>query len=173
MRAKFINENIANVLKPKTKEEIDDVYVKEFVKKNGMTPDQVQKVVDELQELKVDARLMNRLSNGHISDSPIKISPYQIMDGNRVVAESPTKELAEKMRMAFMNFTFDTRDVKINKEDGGIGGYYSVAKAKRLINKLSLGITTTMINDKHSNLYNKYDNEGYWDWEVERRKKDK
>lgn len=172
MKAKFINETITDVLKPKAKDEIENIYIEEFVRKNGVTPEQAAKLVDDLKELGVDVKLV-RPSNNYVSDSPIKIEPYRIFEVNRVVAECPTREMAEKMLLAFTNLTMDPKNLKIEKDSGSIGNYTSVKNVKKLISRLRMGIKTTMFNDKFFNVNDKFDNDEYWNWEFERREKDK
>lgn len=93
MRAKFINEDINSILKPKPSNEIEKVKRDEFIRKNKVTPEEAEELAEELRKLNVDAIYRSSYNNPNfISDSPIEIKPYQIIDSNRVILTTPTEK---------------------------------------------------------------------------------
>jgi hypothetical protein len=178
MRAKFIYEaigdvlkgkTIGNVLKGKSEEEISDVIEKEFLRKNKVTIKQAQKIVNELNELDVNAKLKDYFSNPaasvYISDMPIEIKQWHILNHNRVILESPTKAMGEELLMAAINFSTSSRNnFKLEGSDGGLQSSISISDAKKLIRKIKLGIKYFSYSDKQSNLYDKYDSDAYHEW---------
>jgi hypothetical protein len=99
MRAKFINENIKDFLKPKSEKEINKLIIDEFKKKNGVSIEEAQKIVDDLNIEGAKAILVYKFGNT-ISNRPINISMHSIFPDNSSfdrLAKAPTLNMANKI----------------------------------------------------------------------------
>jgi hypothetical protein len=135
MRKMLVRESIADLLVGKSKQEVDEIYAKEFQRKNKISIEDAQKLVNELISLDVDAELLSP-NNNYVSDMPIRLNVYKIIDNPHVVTEAPTLKMAEALKTALGNLSMrDKGRFQINKEDGFFS-MLSIYDAKRIISQI-------------------------------------
>lgn len=170
MRAKFVKESVADVLAPKSKEEIFKNMYKEFERRNKATFEEVQKLVKELNDLGVVAKV-DPLDpeRKYIPDgNPITLGYWTIYDSNSHITDAPTKEYAEQLFLCLKNFSLRDKYLTVNEPDLtslSSRTYISVKEAKELINRVRYGIRTTM-KGEFVNKKDKWDHPGYDEWYV-------
>ena len=168
MRAKLINESISDVLTPKSEKEIKETKEKIFFEKQGITIEQANAIVDELKKYGIDIRL--RISNDAVLESPFSLQPYKVLDGNRVIVETATKEGAEEIIKTLLDNSLRPNQLTVDKSDS-FGNYLNAKDAKILLNKLRYKIKTHSYTDKIVNLDRKYEDDNYWQWDEGRRQR--
>jgi len=167
MRAKLVKESVADVLAPKSKEEIMKLMNDQFEKINNITYKEAQQITKKLIDLGVDARL-DKLDPRihHVSNTPIKLVPWRIFEHSSHVASAPTEEYARQLFIALKNFSVRTRYLRLEEPDNSSlsGEYMSIKEAKEWINKLRIGVKTTMMGAPPINISDKMDQPDYDEW---------
>lgn len=168
MRAKLVNENVTDVLKPKSEKEIDSIYAEKFLKSNGVTIEEAEKIVDELKKLGVDARIYKK--NYYVDDKPVELFPYKVYNHNHVLVECPTKETAENVYYSMINnAALGIKKLRVQKSDSSFGNSLSIKEAKELISKLRYKIKI-FAKGEHVHDDDKYWNRDYFEWKEKQRK---
>jgi len=159
MRAKFINENVTDILKPKNKEEMDAA----FREKVHMSWDKYQYYLKELEATGVE--ILEPWS-WRIYKATIKA--YKVYKSNWNIGTTLTKKEAIGMAESHKQYSFDTAPYRI---DGDNHEYVSPEEIKKLIARRRMKFKTSpeYSTDKFSNVNDKYDYPEYGEWEEANR----
>jgi hypothetical protein len=134
---KFVNENINDILKPKNKEQIDLLIEKKFKEITGISIKEAKELVEKLNTLGCYANFRINITPTYISNSPIEIKQYRLLDYNHVIAECPLKEMANKLLLNYRKYTIKNNLDIIDAEEN-MPTYLTINETKDLINKIEL-----------------------------------
>jgi hypothetical protein len=171
MRAKLVNENVSDVLTPKSKEDILKAMHAEFEKRNKATLKEAKKVAAELNELGVEATVDDLSPERQYipSGEPINLYYWTIYDSNSHLTNALTKEYAEKIFLALKTYAFPVKYLTLNEPEDSLSSrtYISVKEAREIIHKLRHKIPITM-KGEFVNKSDKWDHPGYDEWYQEK-----
>lgn len=153
MRAKFIYENVSDVLKPKTKEEIEA----NFKEQMRISMDKYKMYAKQLEDLGVE---IQELWSWRIKKMTIKT--YKAYAQNWNIGTAATKENALAMMQTHKQYSLEGFDYHIDDDHA----YLDLKDIKNLIRKLQLNIqhTTKYASDSFSNLNTKHNYPEYKEW---------
>lgn len=126
MRAKRINENIDNILKPKHNKELNDV-----LKDTGFTINELRDIKKSFENLGIDIAL-------YVEAGTFKIRPWVLSDrSDNIRVRTYTEEGAKNVFLSIKNNGVHDDDIKYYKPDGSLYDVFLFFKqAKNLLNKL-------------------------------------